>query len=207
MKQTLCLMVSVLLLNSWAWAKNNLEAPRVDNKTKTVTLGKDVSQALKQWNKNFKLNELEDFMEPVTYLFEVSNQELPMAVQGDFNGDDISDVALMGHANGRQYFIMVVSNEAKNKYEVHEIRRSALMDPKKSTHKIDGDDYKGLNTYLSLLPAKMIAKTPDAKKRKVSSSDNSKKDGVQIEIYRSEATEAFIFDGKKVVPFTGELIH
>lgn len=170
----------------------------VDANQEVVRLGADVDQALGIWNSEFELYEVDSYIEPVIDLFADAKDELPMVVTGNFNGDPVTDVVLMGSTKTHQFVLLVVSNLAERKYEVIEVVKSP---PSRLSHQIQGRDYRGISTYLSKLSSSTLRRAFEASAPRISREWN---DGFQIEVFLSAATTAYYFDGHNLKPFSGE---
>ncbi|MBX3022345.1 MAG: hypothetical protein KF799_11785 [Bdellovibrionales bacterium] len=159
--------VALILFSALA----NAEAPRIDNVTGnsvgTPVLGQAVTNALTAYNPEFKLFESTDYIPSTQRMYKGSRNETQMAIVGDFNGDGINDVVVMGHANNETLILGVISKK-NGQYEVKEIERQEFEDPKTALNppmsdsdtesdESEGDIQreKGLSKILTRLPKGM----------------------------------------------------
>lgn len=115
MKNWSQIIISFLFVSGVSVAKANLTEPKVSRGK--VELGVDISKALKDYNKNFKLLEAKNFSKDIIEMTE----ELPMAALGDYNGDGVQDVVVYGiDLVGKKAMILAVISE-KNIYKVYSV--------------------------------------------------------------------------------------
>ena len=199
----------MLLISISPPALAEIVEPKIDLAEETVELGPSVTAALRAWKLDFRLYKPEDYMAPARATLEHTNRGLPMALMGNFNGDGIADIVLMGHTADREIVVLVNSNKEKGKYEVFEVTNSpAVPNPRNLENNVGGAIYFGLDTYLSLVPANLFPAGPLVyanKGAEMASQIDRARDGFQIEVFLSAATTSYVFDGKKVVPYTGRL--
>lgn len=144
-------------------------------------------QALTRWNFKFKLFAESNFTPEVNELFKEDKVDLPMKVEGDFNGDKVTDYALLGEADKQQYAVAVVSN--KKNYSVIVIK--SWSDEKFKQSSVPGDDGKriGVPVYLATSPSTEFDKTKN---------DKPKVDLIHVEAYQG-AIDAFKIEGAKAM--------
>jgi hypothetical protein len=151
--------------------------------------------ALRLWKSNFQVYPFERYSEVVRSLFEPLNNQLPMAVEGDFNGDTKADIALMGKTKDREYIVALLSSPAAGKYNVSVLRDTSL-----------GNSAKPATTYLSRLDSEVILDFNDPNQSaRTKEIEISTRDALQIEVFLSNLTEAYYYDGRKFREFRGRL--
>jgi len=98
----------------------------------TLSLPDKIKAVLNDYNPTFQVWKSEDYVEhcgqPPHY--DCSEQQAPFAVAGDFNGDSLQDIVLMGHDETKDLILAVLSNN--DSYRVVEFRSSMsneLSDP------------------------------------------------------------------------------
>ncbi len=187
-------------------ATNN--TPRILKKSKQVgevVLGLRAEAALNKFDPLFRIFNSSVYISSVQDMYkDHSENETPMGIVGDFNGDKIDDIALMGQTHNEQIVIVLISN--KDKYDVVELERSEYVDPKKSLYPPKSDDQndsedgdvepeQGLFTYLSVFRANDPEKTIMEKKK-------YKFDAIQIENFRGP-TRLFYYKNGRFVDVAG----
>lgn len=146
-----------------------------------------VLNILNKWDKNFAVFPIKSFPPTVIGLFRDSKQELPMAVLGDFNGDQKQDIALLGHNKTQQRVVILVAQDKT--YSVVDVNTKPFEDPEKSFLETeDTGKEKGLSFYLSLLPAKDLEMSKK-------STFKHKPDALQLENYGGQ-TNAYYLKAK-----------
>lgn len=128
--KNLTFVVLILLLNSiffknHAFAKK-MVLPRIINNN--VLIGETVQKLLVSKVADFKLFETKNFSKEVLDL-KLSH---PMAIEGDFNNDDLRDIVLYGYSqkNKKIYVIAAVSIKKENSFKLfnlHEDEFSVLL--------------------------------------------------------------------------------
>lgn len=98
-------------------------SPRIDSGR--VSLGAAVEGALVKVDPQFQMFTPQDYLPSVRLAFTSGpGDETPMAVVGDFNGDRLPDVVVMGRARGERLVYAVLSH--KNGYVAQLVDREAL---------------------------------------------------------------------------------
>lgn len=149
-----------------------------------VKMSDDVLSTLKKWDANFQVFSIKSFPPTVIGLFGDSKQELPMAVLGDFNGDQQQDIALLGHNKNQQRVVILVAQ--KKVFTPVVVDTKPYTDPQKSVLETeDTGQEKGLSFYLSLLPAKDLEMSKK-------SSFKQKPDALQLENYGGQTNAYYL---------------
>lgn len=102
-------------------------APKIEIVEYTVILSTEMAVALKKYDPEFEIWEAWDFDHLFQEMYSyggssgkyIINYQAPSAVIGDFNGDKIPDIALLGHNKTHEKRIVVLSEPAG--YEVVEL--------------------------------------------------------------------------------------
>lgn len=94
-----------------------------------LKLSERIRITLSNYDPDFKIWKKSDFVKEAYNNAgnKPDGKQSPFAVIGDFNGDAIPDIALMGHNNINDLLLVVLSN--KNAYHVLEITKEPLSDP------------------------------------------------------------------------------
>ncbi len=193
-----------------------------------LKLGPVVEQALKKFNPNFQVYNSSDFIQSLQDVYVAPTREqlaanknktncdemippadksLPQAVVGDFNGDKIDDVVLLGHDQKSHYVLGVLSSGKT--YEVSIIERSEYVPPTQSTFppKEAGepepqDVERGLTESLTLVESEAEARKSEYIKKCVSPDvKRFKNDAVLVSEYMSPANRLYYVKGKKFVEY------
>ena len=201
------LLIFLFLLLSWeASVEAKIIEPMIDSSHKRVILGQDATRALSLWKADFSLYKFNDFMKPVQDLYGDSKDELPMIVKGNFNSDDINDVALIGRSEAKEFIVVLISDLKTHSYNVYQISESEASEPNTIKNNVEDKIFYGLNTYLSLLRAsEILSMTRESRVSKQKITSPQITDVVQVEVYLSSVTQGYYFDGSKMIPFFGEL--
>ncbi|MCB0412501.1 MAG: cell wall hydrolase [Bdellovibrionales bacterium] len=167
-----------------------------------VNIGLEVEAALQKWNRNFHIFEMQNFDPQVRALFSGEykrGDELPMAVVGNFNGDDIHDIALFGYISSKKnpeqvsQMIAVFVLSKNPGYQVVEIQKVPLPNP----HARSQASILNLPIYLSMLSAEELIRPAHA--------SLSVRDAVQIEVFNSSNVHGYFFNGQKAVEYLGKM--
>lgn len=121
-----------------------------------VTLSSAMATALKTYDLEFKIWEVQDFEPSLREMYTyggysskyIINYQAPSAVIGDFNGDKIPDAALLGHNRTHDKRIMILSKNTG--YSIIELLNYPLTDPLFPTAKKGGGN---IGQLLKLIPA------------------------------------------------------
>lgn len=162
MKNAIC--VSLILISGWASASSvEPKIIPVKNGVGIVELGYTVTEALRTFDREFKLLEVPQFIPSVKDMFIDAPNETPMASVADFNGDGVADVVVMGQAHKELLVLAVLSNA--NGYSVKTVSRQAWSDPETTyyppmvqddaeSNESEGEilRQKGLFQYLAIVP-------------------------------------------------------
>jgi hypothetical protein len=125
------LIVGMLLTCFVSQAELNI-APQIfgSGGTFKLELGPVLLETLKAYNPTFKVWSDEDYSKDVKKHYKATKNQTLSAVVGDFNDDKMQDVILLGRTDANNVMVAVLSN--KNGYEVFELGKTDLSDPKKN---------------------------------------------------------------------------
>jgi hypothetical protein len=70
---------------------------------------------------------MKDYEEIISLTYQINEKQLPWAVIGDFNGDEINDVMINGHNNKLDLLIVILSES--DSFSLHEISSSQYYGP------------------------------------------------------------------------------
>lgn len=173
------LLLSVLFF-SWSSEAKLAATPGLINtkKTKSVVFGKEIERIIKKERPGFSPLKISVFKNEVIGLFKGSKNNIPMAVVGDFNGDKINDLVVLGK-NKKNFELLAFLSE-KSTFKLVPVAQWTMKNFLKAFYY-----EKKIVRYLSFVP-----------KSKVKKPKNYKNDLFQIETYLG-FTELFFFDGKK----------
>ncbi len=118
-KFAICLL-SLVCLAEISFAIDNKPVINMEPRMKIdyeVELSSSMKKALKEKNSDFKIWKRVNFASQVTSEYKYTAYQSPSAVFGDFNGDNIIDVVLMGYGKIQQHIIAIVSNVPKSKLQ------------------------------------------------------------------------------------------
>jgi hypothetical protein len=82
----------------------------------TVQLSSAMSEVLKEYDWNFVILKSSDFYKDVIRTYSFTEKQTPFAVIGDFNGDEVLDVILLGH--DRKYVQLLGIVSSANGFEI-----------------------------------------------------------------------------------------
>jgi len=114
----------------------------------SVVLSSVMTESLRSYDPDFMLWEQKDYEPILVGAYRYSLQSIPSAVIGDFNGDKIQDVALLGHNKTHDKRIVVLSKNTR--HSVIELLNYPLTDPLFPTAKKGGGN---IGQLLELVPA------------------------------------------------------
>ena len=119
----------------------------------TLTLSAEILKTLAAYDPQFKVWQFRDYAKSCvgTPDYQCTEKQTPFAVIGDFNGDTIPDITLMGHNATSDLTLALVSN--KKGFRVVEITKTDLSDPSKE---LCGGYGNGLWIYLAHFPPRKI---------------------------------------------------
>lgn len=129
-----------ILMASEQPGEKPVRPPRIEIESDGIgrpILSDELKAAIKRFDPDFKLYEVEDFDPDVLDLFIDEGKATPMAVLGDFNGDGVTDVAIFGQNLKNQVALAAISSPQG--YRILKIW----------SHKADPAEKKGLRRYLS----------------------------------------------------------
>lgn len=115
--------------------------------TYSLVLPEEMKKIIEAYDPDFKLRSMSDFVKSIDgnlNYYKCSLKQLPYAVAGEFNGDSVTDLILLGY-NKRNSLILGIISSA-NTYNVTEIQKRELVNPKDDW--IDEENNKGLSAYL-----------------------------------------------------------
>jgi hypothetical protein len=84
--------------------------------------------ALEKWDSNFSIIALSQLNDDIRQAYSFTMRKAPSVVIGDFNGDKVKDVALLGWSNGHLRLIAVIS--APGRYDVVELKKWRIAFPR-----------------------------------------------------------------------------
>lgn len=152
----LLFLLSLSAQSSFAEGFNIGSASKIEIVEYTVTLSTEMADALKQYDPEFEIWEARDFDQSLLDVYAyggssgkyIVNYQAPSAVVGDFNGDKIADIALLGHNKTHEKRIVVLSNSTG--YKVVELHNYPLSVPLSQTAK---KDRISMGQCIELVPA------------------------------------------------------
>lgn len=111
-----------------------------------LQLSDKIQEILTNYNPRFKAWTFGDYAQSCVgaQFYQCTEKQTPFAVIGDFNGDTIPDLTLMGHTAANDVTLSLLSD--KTEFRVIEISKTDLSDP---TRELVGGYGKGLWVYLS----------------------------------------------------------
>lgn len=155
--------ITVFIASLAAKAEDLARIALATNKIGTLTLSASAQSALKAFDPEFSVLENDKFVGSVQEMFLESSSETPAAVVGDFNGDRIKDVVLMGRSRKEQLVLALLSG--KSGIKVHVLERRPFVEYEDSLFppmvhddtEYDEDENsilreKGFFRYLTLVP-------------------------------------------------------
>jgi hypothetical protein len=113
-----------------------------------LDIGKSVQDALKRYDPYFELWTETDFLPAIRQNYKPSAQQTLAGIVGDFNGDKIKDVALLGRSREHNLLVAVIS-QAGGTFKVFEVERRPLTDPRRQWTEGPKGKEQGLWTFLS----------------------------------------------------------
>lgn len=174
------LLLPLLFISIKSWAM--LDTPKLiptSHRLARLELGTSATKALKKFDPQFEIIGEEKFLLNVQTLFKESySEEIPQAAIGDFNGDRVPDVALMGKSHGKILTLALISS--KNEYKPVVIQQELKYEEKK----------KGLINYLVKLPAQEQIQGQESIEKKF------KNDAIKIETFLGPSHLYYFKDGK-----------
>jgi len=126
-----------------------IEFPAIEEKKGkcSLILTKPIKKLLADYDPDFKIWKRSDFVRSIdgnADYHKCSEQQTPYAVIGEFNGDDIRDIILMGRNKKWSLLLGIISSEQTHK--VIEIKKYDLVNPKDDW--IDNENNTGLSSCL-----------------------------------------------------------
>lgn len=184
-----------LIFSSLAFA----EKPRLVIESK-LTLPSKMAEALQAYDKDFKPWAQADFLPSVIWHYKFSAVQAPSAVIGDFNGDNISDAALLGRNKSNGLLLVILSSGASI-HQVVQVEKTPLTDPAKNWYElgsmsaIPGGREYGIASYLT------YAAPGNYKSSHEERAVNLKTDAFNSNYYE-KGSVMYYFDGSKFVEYT-----
>jgi hypothetical protein len=165
----------IKLISSNAFALvNETEIINTNSKHKVI-LDEKVKKLISQKYPGFSMHSFKSFSKPTRELMSGVRDNLPMAMRGDFDGNNIDDLILMGK-NGEEQLALAFFFDEKNNIKSY------------VAHKFEnGEIEKPVDIYLVRIP-----------KTKIKFTKGKDRDAFQIEKFGG-AAEAFLFNGTKFV--------
>lgn len=99
----------------------------VDKNNSTLQLPDNMKQILYTYEPDFISYEMKNYEEIISSTYQTNEKQLPWAIIGDFNGDEINDVVIDGHNNKLELLIAILSKS--DSFFVHEINRAQYFSP------------------------------------------------------------------------------
>lgn len=124
MKSLFCLFGFMIIFLSQSFGQKII----IDGDNSILLLPDITKQALYAYEPDFKFYKMKDYEEIISSTYQINENQLPWAIIGDFNGDEINDLLIDGHNNKLELLIVMLS-ESESFY-VHEINNSQYYDPK-----------------------------------------------------------------------------
>lgn len=111
-----------------------------------LQLSNKIREILTNYSPQFKAWKFDDYAQSCVGAgyYQCTEKQTPFAVIGDFNGDTIPDLTLMGHTAANDVTLSLLSD--KTEFHVVEISKTDLSDP---SRELTGGYGKGLWIYLS----------------------------------------------------------
>jgi hypothetical protein len=158
----------------------------IQGKEVQINLPHEAYEAIKKWNSQFSVFDMQDFSPSVIQLFE-EDKTAPMAFIGDVEGSGKNGIVLFGEDDKRQYVVAVVAH--KKEWKIIPIYSTSIANIKESrVPSLHEAEEVGVPYYI--LPAQ----GEHAKKLK-------NKVGIQVEAYLGFA-EVYQIKKGKAVKFT-----
>lgn len=154
-----------------------------------LDIGKSVQDAVKRYDPYFELWTETDFLPAIRQNYKPSVQQTMSGIVGDFNGDRIKDVALLGRNRSHGLLIAVLSQPGGS-YKVFEIEKRALTDPRRQWLEGPKGKEQGLWTFLSFNKPGLVTSRFEKSPLKLSS------DGFQEVYFESAAVLYYFKDGE-----------
>ncbi len=152
------LFLPLFLSASWSFAGgfNVSPAPKIEIVEYKVTLSTEMAVALKKYDPEFEIWKAQDFYPLMREMYTyggssgkyIITYQTPSAVIGDFNGDKIPDIALLGHNKTHDKKIVILSKTSG--YKIVELLNYPLNDPLFPTAKKGGGN---IEECIELVPA------------------------------------------------------
>lgn len=162
-----------------------------------VVLPKVMREDLQEYDASFTTWNQNDYIPSLLKYYKFSTKQIPSAVIGDLNGDEILDVVLQGHNKNNDLLICVLSN-GKN-FKVAEIRKYLrLTDPKKKWLGVMGHKEYGLWSYLTFTPSGKVGSPIEEKPLDL------KTDAFEFSRYEKASTLYYYKDGRFLEYSTGD---
>ncbi|HTF04534.1 MAG TPA: hypothetical protein VK826_10930 [Bacteroidia bacterium] len=119
-------------------------------------LSETIQNALRNFDSTFQVWSVRDFVKSCDgnkNYYSCNEHQLQFAVIGDFNGDSVNDLAVLGHNKRNALLVGVVSNPAG--YSAMEIEKFPLEFPQSTW--IDDEKNTGLSAYMEYCSAERAA--------------------------------------------------
>lgn len=154
---------------------------------KQVMLSSSVNEVLKKWDPNFSIYEISMFAPSVVKLYKGPKDGLPMAILGDFNGDQKQDIALMGKSLDKEKVVILIAKN--NSFTAVQVHSQQAPDPLQNQIESASGVEQGLSFYLSLLSS--------AELKVKSNQDLIKPDALQLENYLGTTSAYYLKPNRK----------
>lgn len=191
----LFLGVFSLTIHSLAGWDDTSFQPKIEIKYEVI-LSTGMKVALTKYDPEFQIWKAEDFHPMVRELYTFTHShpwrsflayQTLSAVIGDFNGDKIPDIALMGHNKTHRKRIVILSKNGK--YHVVEFFKHLLINPMTPNHKIGGGN---IQVYLELIAPGKINANPDFKRPEI----DLKTDAFKVCFFETASSLYYYSNGK-----------
>jgi hypothetical protein len=126
-KHLSCILLSLFVAAPAALSADDIPEICQVNGEYTVKLSSAMSEVLKEYSWQFVVSKQSDFYPDVIRAYRFTEKQAPFAVIGDFNGDKVLDVILLGH--DRKYVQILGIVSGGNGFEIVPVLSYPWTDP------------------------------------------------------------------------------